>query len=137
MQRIILCLAIAPMLLTITYAQDHSRLAMEHNKVEAMLVSDTSPSEQINSVLFQNNELSTRLDKLFYAYAACFPVEDDYVLNFYLLKSIAFAESRLNLYSNSCNMELRRNGFATDEPERGHSIIGKCRNGYSTHGDND
>lgn len=62
----------------------------------------------ILDILKSKSELETRLDKLFYSYSQCFIHDGNKALNWKIIKSIAYAESGLNIDSNVCDKRTKR-----------------------------
>jgi len=61
-----------------------------------------SKEDKLLVSLNSNPMLKTKLDRLLYAYSSCFPTENGQYLNWQVLKSIAWAESRFNFDAGIC-----------------------------------
>lgn len=118
-----------------TFALDLFGLEIHHNHLLHRLraVPAAVVHEKVERILFTNPELPTRLDKALYAYSACFPLNNDYqqtgyrtVLNFNVLKGIAWGESKYNAKAGT----HARAHFLEDEPHRGRHRSASTRTKY-------
>jgi hypothetical protein len=120
-------------LLNLTFAFTPEELELAHKAVSIAIAKKTTPLEKFLTSVNENPLLKTKLEKMIYAYASCFPLVDGKFLNWQVLKSIAWAESKFNMDAGVClgkKANKPRGSFFKDESTPPQKVVNRCKTEY-------